>query len=114
MKKLVRTIAIGVVAGVAVWLGGHYGWRWWNEGRFLETTDNAYVRSDVTLVAPKIGGYVVSVDVEDNQPDRTWTGAVPDRGQRLPRARRTGAGRGRRATGGFGRGQERSCNSSVR
>jgi multidrug resistance efflux pump len=38
MKKLVRTIAIGVVAGIAVWFGGHYGWRWWTDGRFLETT----------------------------------------------------------------------------
>ncbi|MEA2955499.1 MAG: rane fusion protein multidrug efflux system [Alphaproteobacteria bacterium] len=67
MKKLVRYIAIGVVAGIAVWFGGQYGWRWWTEGRFLETTDNAYVRADVTPVAPKVGGYIVSVDVEDNQ-----------------------------------------------
>jgi len=67
VKKLIRCIAIGVVAGIALWFGGQYGWRWWTEGRFLETTDNAYVRSDVTTVAPKIGGYVVSVDVGDNQ-----------------------------------------------
>ena len=26
--------------------GGHYGWYWWTAGRFLETTDNAYVRAD--------------------------------------------------------------------
>jgi membrane fusion protein (multidrug efflux system) len=58
--------AILVLAGL--WYGGGYGWYWWRDGRFLETTDNAYVRADVTLVASKIAGYVVSMEVEDNQP----------------------------------------------
>jgi membrane fusion protein (multidrug efflux system) len=30
-------------------------------------TDNAYVRSDVTSLAPKVGGYVTAVEVKDNQ-----------------------------------------------
>jgi len=68
MQKLVRACVIGAVACAALWYGGSFGWRWWTEGRFLETTDNAYVRADVTLVAPKVGGYVVSVEVDDNQP----------------------------------------------
>jgi membrane fusion protein, multidrug efflux system len=68
MPKLVRTCVIVAVACAALWYGGSFGWHWWTEGRFLETTDNAYVRADVTLVAPKVGGYVVSVEVDDNQP----------------------------------------------
>jgi membrane fusion protein, multidrug efflux system len=68
VKKLVRICVIGAVACAALWYGGNFGWRWWTEGRFFETTDNAYVRADVTLVAPKVGGYVVSVEVDDNQP----------------------------------------------
>lgn len=31
------------------------------------STDNAYVRGDVTSLAPKVGGYIVSVEVRDNQ-----------------------------------------------
>jgi membrane fusion protein, multidrug efflux system len=31
------------------------------------STDNAYVRGDVTSLAPKVAGYVTAVDVEDNQ-----------------------------------------------
>ncbi|KMS51212.1 HlyD family secretion protein [Sphingobium cupriresistens] len=30
-------------------------------------TDNAYVRGDVTSLAPKVAGYVVAVEVKDNQ-----------------------------------------------
>lgn len=31
------------------------------------STDNAYVRGDITSLAPKVGGYVISVAVQDNQ-----------------------------------------------
>lgn len=31
------------------------------------STDNAYVRGDITSLAPKVGGYVTAVEVEDNQ-----------------------------------------------
>ncbi len=33
----------------------------------VASTDNAYVRGDVTSLAAKVAGYVVSVEVEDNQ-----------------------------------------------
>jgi membrane fusion protein (multidrug efflux system) len=32
------------------------------------TTDNAYLRADITTIAPKVGGYVTEILVEDNQP----------------------------------------------
>jgi membrane fusion protein, multidrug efflux system len=31
------------------------------------STDNAYVRGDITSLAPKVSGYVISVEVKDNQ-----------------------------------------------
>lgn len=31
------------------------------------STDNAYVRGDVTSLAPKVAGYITAVEVEDNQ-----------------------------------------------
>src|SRR6201991_4013975 len=40
----------------------------WTYARSSETsTDNAYIRGDVTSLAPKVAGYVTTVEVEDNQ-----------------------------------------------
>ncbi|MBI3144148.1 MAG: HlyD family secretion protein [Pseudogulbenkiania sp.] len=44
-----------------------YGYRWWTEGRFLQETDDAYVGADVTVIGPKVAGYVAQVAVQDNQ-----------------------------------------------
>lgn len=63
MRKFLLPIVLLAVLG----LGGHYGWRWWTEGRFVEATDNAYIESNITVVAPKVAGYVTQVAVADNQ-----------------------------------------------
>lgn len=46
--------------GVAIW--------WFTQGRYVESTDNAYVEADIAVIAPKVPGYVASVPVTDNQP----------------------------------------------
>ncbi len=57
-----------LVIGAAALVGaGSYGWNWYSNGRFLEETDNATVRSDVVTVAPKVPGYVAQLPVTDNQ-----------------------------------------------
>lgn len=33
----------------------------------MTSTDNAYVRGDVTSLSAKVAGYVTSLEVEDNQ-----------------------------------------------
>lgn len=53
-----------VLAGLVI----HAGAQYWNTGRFVESTDDAYVKADFSVVAPRVSGYVASVDVEDNQP----------------------------------------------
>ncbi|HEX5276186.1 MAG TPA: HlyD family secretion protein [Fluviicoccus sp.] len=42
--------------------------RWWTYGRFHESTDNAYVRADVSYLTPRVGGEVVQLLVKNNQP----------------------------------------------
>jgi membrane fusion protein (multidrug efflux system) len=42
------------------------GWAWASSSG-TTATDNAYVRGDVTSLAPKVGGYVTAVEVKDNQ-----------------------------------------------
>ncbi|TLX12914.1 MULTISPECIES: HlyD family secretion protein [Rhizobium] len=59
-------IAAALLAGVA-W-SGDFGYRYWTVGRFIESTDNAYVKADYTIVAPKVAGYIKQVLVNDNDP----------------------------------------------
>ena len=60
-------VALGVAALVIV-TAGIYGRYYWTVGRFLESTDDAYVQADSTIVAPKVSGYLSEVLVADNQP----------------------------------------------
>jgi membrane fusion protein (multidrug efflux system) len=52
-----------IVLGLAV--AG--SWYWWNVLRFRESTDDAYVQSDVSVISPKIEGYIKKVRVAENQ-----------------------------------------------
>jgi membrane fusion protein (multidrug efflux system) len=44
---------------------------YWRTGRFLVSTDDAYVQADNTLIAPRVSGYLGQVLVTDNQPVKT-------------------------------------------
>ncbi|MEK1894550.1 MAG: HlyD family secretion protein [Rhizobium sp.] len=57
-------IAAALLAGVA--FAVDYGHHYWTVGRFIESTDDAYVKADYTTVAPKVSGYVAEVLVNDN------------------------------------------------
>ena len=56
--------ALGLAALVAL---GVYAEHWWSAGRFIETTDDAYIGGDVTVIGPKVAGYIEQVLVSDNQ-----------------------------------------------
>jgi len=43
------------------------GQHWWNVGRFIETTDDAYAGGNVTAVSPHVAGFVSQILVNDNQ-----------------------------------------------
>ncbi|WP_374621204.1 HlyD family secretion protein [Pandoraea sp.] len=60
-KILLGALALGVVAGLG------WGADWWWVGRFIESTDDAYLQADSMTVAPKVGGYVTEVLVGDNE-----------------------------------------------
>jgi multidrug resistance efflux pump len=63
--KTERGLAIaGALALMALTIGAS---NWWTHGRFVQTTDNAYIRADISVIAARVGGYVESVDVADNQ-----------------------------------------------
>jgi len=62
-----RKVALISIVVVLVALGAAGGWRWWTVWRFEQSTDDAYVQSDITLISPKIEGYIKEVPVDDNQ-----------------------------------------------
>jgi len=67
MSKTLKRILMASV-GTAVLAGaGTFGWYWFETGRFLESTNDAYVQADYTTIAPKVSGYISAVAVEDNQ-----------------------------------------------
>ena len=63
-KRAVLALALALgVAGAA-----DLGYGYLTTGRYLETTDDAYVKADSTIIAPKVSGYISEVLVADNEP----------------------------------------------
>jgi membrane fusion protein, multidrug efflux system len=62
-----RQLSIALAAGLSLILAGFYGDYWWNTGRFLVTTDDAYVDAHSAPIAPQVSGYIVAVPVDDNE-----------------------------------------------
>ena len=58
-------LALALLAGTAA--GAYYGHDYWTTGRYLETTDDAYVKADSTIISPKVSGYIAEVLVGDNE-----------------------------------------------
>jgi membrane fusion protein (multidrug efflux system) len=61
-----RKTILGVGAVLVLALGSWYGHHWWTVGRFVVSTDDAYVAAHTATLAAKIPGYLSSVDVGDN------------------------------------------------
>ncbi|WP_201841619.1 HlyD family secretion protein [Microvirga zambiensis] len=58
---------IFAVLAAALGFGAYEGHSWWTDGRFMVSTDDAYVQADITILSAKISGYVSSVAVTNNQ-----------------------------------------------
>ena len=67
-RKVLRLTALALAGALAVAAAADFGHYYLTTGRYLETTDDAYVKADSTIVAPKVSGYIAEVLVPDNQP----------------------------------------------
>ena len=63
-----RSTALIILAAIVLALGAVTGWQWWTSWRFQQSTDDAYVQSDITVISPKVEGYLKEVGVGENQP----------------------------------------------
>jgi membrane fusion protein, multidrug efflux system len=65
-NRRIRTVLFIVLAVLAV-IGIGYGIRWLVYGRYIESTDDAYLRADSVTVSPRVNGYIDQIYVIDNQ-----------------------------------------------
>jgi membrane fusion protein, multidrug efflux system len=61
-QMLLAGSAVALISA-SVWCG----WDYWTVGRYLVSTDDAYVKADNTTIAPKVSGYLREVPVGDNE-----------------------------------------------
>ncbi|HEX4297887.1 MAG TPA: HlyD family secretion protein [Devosia sp.] len=66
-KRSLRPVILSGVGIVALIAAGWFGYNWFTTGRFIISTDDAYVGGDIATISSKLAGYVASVDVVANE-----------------------------------------------
>ena len=66
-QKKARKPILPVLGLALLAAGGWYGYDWWTNGRFMVSTDDAYIEGDIATISPKVSGYVAKVDAVANQ-----------------------------------------------
>lgn len=66
-RNMIRRAALVLALLTGTAAIAYYGHDYWINGRYLETTDDAYVKADSTIIAPKVSGYIAKVLVGDNE-----------------------------------------------
>jgi membrane fusion protein (multidrug efflux system) len=67
LRRRLQWVLLAAGATVALVGAGYYGHYYWTAGRFLVSTDDAYLQADNVIISPKVSGYISDVPVEDNQ-----------------------------------------------
>jgi membrane fusion protein (multidrug efflux system) len=67
-QEAVKRAALALVLALGVAGAADLGYGYLTTGRYLESTDDAYVKADSTIISPKVSGYIAQVLVGDNQP----------------------------------------------
>ena len=67
-RRTVKRVALGLAVVLGIAVASDFGYDYLTTGRYLESTDDAYVKADSTIIAPKVSGYIARVLVTDNQP----------------------------------------------
>ena len=66
-RRAIKQAALALALTIGVAGAADLGYGYLTTGRYLETTDDAYVKADSTIVAPKVSGYLSQVLVADNE-----------------------------------------------
>ncbi|MGY3236056.1 membrane fusion protein (multidrug efflux system) [Bradyrhizobium sp. USDA 4472] len=66
-RRAIKRAALALALALGVAAAGDFGYNYLTTGRYLESTDDAYVKADSTIIAPKVSGYIAKVLVGDNE-----------------------------------------------
>lgn len=66
-RQAIKRAALALALALGVAVAGDFGYDYLTTGRYLESTDDAYVKADSTIIAPKVSGYIALVLVGDNE-----------------------------------------------
>jgi len=66
-RRAIKRAALALAMALGIAGAGDFGYGYLTTGRYLESTDDAYVKADSTLVSPKVSGYLAEVLVGDNE-----------------------------------------------
>jgi membrane fusion protein (multidrug efflux system) len=66
-RQAIKRAALALALTLGVAGAADFGYGYLTTGRYLEATDDAYVKADSTIIAPKVSGYIAEVLVGDNQ-----------------------------------------------
>jgi membrane fusion protein (multidrug efflux system) len=66
--QAIKRAALALALSLGVAGAADFGYSYLTIGRYLETTDDAYVKADSTIISPKVSGYIAQVLVADNEP----------------------------------------------
>jgi membrane fusion protein, multidrug efflux system len=66
-RRAIKRAALALAVGLGVAGAADLGYDYLTTGRYLESTDDAYVKADSTIISPKISGYIAQVLVGDNE-----------------------------------------------
>jgi membrane fusion protein, multidrug efflux system len=67
-RQAIRRAGLALMLVLGVASAAEFARYYLTTGRYLESTDDAYVQADSTIIAPKVSGYLSQVLVSDNQP----------------------------------------------
>jgi membrane fusion protein (multidrug efflux system) len=66
-SRAIKRAALGLALVLGVAGAADLGYGYLTTGRYLEATDDAYVKADSTLISPRVSGYIAEVLVGDNE-----------------------------------------------
>ena len=70
MKAGLKRVAVALALIVVLVPAGYYLWRWYDRSRDVQTTNDAYVRGEITDLSSRVSGYAVEVLSDDGMPVR--------------------------------------------
>lgn len=62
-----KRLILGAVALIALGVAGREGYSYVTVGQYMVSTNDAYLKADITAIAPKVQGYVKQIVVKENQ-----------------------------------------------